>query len=372
MMDTVSTDSTRSRNTDGDQDFGARKARHLEICVDSARYQVETGTSGFDQLQLIHTSLPELSMQQIDPSADFLGQRIPMPILISSMTGGSAEGFLANKELARAAQRLGIPVGMGSIRVVFKHPEVLEHFQLKKLAPDVPVMANIGAVQVRDLDHGQLIEMLRRLEVQALVIHLNPGQEIFQPEGDRDFRGVIDAIRGLNDRSPVPLIVKETGFGIRPTDIAALFDAGVEWVNVAGAGGTNWVKVESYRLDSIERAAALEFDRWGLSTAVILAAAPQFRGRLIASGGVRSGLDVAKAVALGAGMVGMALPFIRALKDGGVDGVVLFAERVRRVLVSAMLLSGAQSLAELQHTPMMWSAAFRSTVEELRAIEEHR
>ncbi|TVQ37997.1 MAG: type 2 isopentenyl-diphosphate Delta-isomerase [Spirochaetaceae bacterium] len=367
-MDTVSTGSNSSPAA-ADQDFGARKARHLEICIDESRYRVETGATGFEQVQLVHSALPELGMQQIDPSVSFLGQRIPMPILISSMTGGSSEGFRANKDLARAAQRIGIPVGMGSIRVLFRHPEVFDHFHLKKLAPDVPVMANIGGVQVRDLDHTQLLEMLKRLEVQALVIHLNPGQELFQPEGDRDFRGVIDAIRALRERSPLPLIVKETGFGIRPSTIATLFDAGVEWVNVAGAGGTNWVKVESYRLDDIERQTAEEFDDWGLSTALILAAAPQFRGRLIASGGVRSGIDLTKAVALGAGMVGLALPFIRAVKQGGVEGVASFAERLKRVLSSAMLLCGARTIADLQRTRTLWTPAFRSTVEQLRELE---
>lgn len=369
-MDTVNTGSTTDGNLKDQQDFGARKAKHLEICVESARFEVETGSTGFDDIRLVHTALPELTLEEIDTSVEFLGQRVALPVLISSMTGGSSEGFRANKDLARAAQQLGIPVGMGSIRVLFSHPEVFDHFHLKKLAPDVPVMANIGGVQVRDIDHGQLIEMLKRLEVQALVIHLNPGQELFQPEGDRDFRGVIDAIRALREVSPLPLIVKETGFGIRPSDIQRLLDAGVEWVNVAGSGGTNWVKVESYRLDAVTRADAEDFDQWGLGTALILAAASQFRGRLIASGGVRSGLDVAKSIALGASIAGVALPFIRAVHGGGVAGVIETAERLERVLRIAMLLSRSCSIAELQQTPTIWSPAFRAMVEELRAAEQ--
>lgn len=376
-MDTVSTGSTADGTATGDapaehQDFGARKAKHLEICVESSRFDVETGSAGFEEVRLVHTALPELSLEEIDTAVEFLGQRVALPLLISSMTGGSTEGFRANKDLARAAQQLGIPVGMGSIRVLFRHPEVFEHFHLKKLAPDVPVLANIGGVQVRDLDHRQLMEMLKRLEVQALVIHLNPGQELFQPEGDRDFRGVIDAIRALRDVSPLPLIAKETGFGIRPSDIQRLLDAGVDWVNVAGSGGTNWVKVESYRLDPSARACAEEFDQWGLGTATILAAASQFRGRLIASGGVRSGMDVAKAVALGASMVGLALPFIRAVHQAGVDGVVEVGERAARVLRTAMLLSAARSVAQLQQTPTLWSPGFRAAVAELRAAENVR
>ncbi len=376
-MDIVSTGSTADGAPAGDdanerQDFGARKAKHLEICVESSRFEVETGATGFDQVRLVHTSLPELSLDEVDTSVEFLGRRVALPVLISSMTGGSSEGFRANKDLARAAQQLQVPVGMGSIRVLFSHPEVFEHFHLKKLAPDVPVMANIGGVQVRDLDHRKLIEMLKRLEVEALVIHLNPGQELFQPEGDRDFRGVIDAIRALCDLSPLPLIAKETGFGIRPSDIQRLLDAGVEWVNVAGSGGTNWVKVESYRLDPAMRTCAEEFDQWGLGTALILAAAQEFRGSLIASGGVRDGLDVAKSIALGAGMAGIALPFIRAVHRAGVDGVIEFTERLTRVLRTAMLLSGARNVAQLQQTPTMWSPAFRAAVLELRAAESAR
>ncbi len=350
--------------------MAGRKAKHLEICVRADEYEVETGSTGFDQLRFAHRSLPELNLDHVDTSTRFLDHSIPLPIFISSMTGGSAEGFRANKDLARAANQAGIPVGMGSIRILFRTDEVFEHFHLKKLAPDVPVMTNIGGVQIRDLSHDALAEMVRRLEVDALVVHLNPGQELFQPEGDRDFSGIRDAIRRFCDRRAVPVIVKETGFGIRPSEIAALLDAGVRYVNVAGSGGTNWVKVEAHRMDDAERAAAVEFDEWGLPTAVVLAAcAHRFPDRVLSSGGLRNGLDVTKSIALGACMAGMALPFIRAVTADGVDGVLALVEQIRTVLRSAMLLSGAATIADLQRTPLMQSAPFRGSVAELLRVD---
>ena len=261
----------------------------------------------------------------MDPSVRFLETRIPLPIFISCMTGGSGKGLEANHGLARAAQATGLPVGVGSFRVLFDHPELAPHFRLKSLAPDVPVLANIGAVQVRDRQAAEILEWVRRLEVQALVVHLNPGQELFQPEGDRDFRGLKAAIAKLIEKCPVPLIVKETGFGILPSTVRELLGCGAAYVDLAGAGGTNWITVESYRLPPEERASAAEFSDWGLPTAMLLAAlgaeaGRQDAGRVLASGGVRGGLDAAKAVALGAPLAGLALPFIRAVRKRGRRG----------------------------------------------------
>jgi isopentenyl-diphosphate delta-isomerase type 2 len=365
-MDTVSTD-TPSNST-----IGFRKEKHLAICTAPARFQVEGGSSGFSGLRFLHRALPELSAALIDPSCRFLEHDLRLPLFISCMTGGSEAGLQVNRELARAAQAAGLPVGLGSFRVLFERPELDGQFRLKGLAPDVPVLANLGAVQVRDRPPAEVHEWLRRLEVQALVVHLNPGQELFQPEGDRDFRGLKQAVARLCEHSPVPVIVKETGFGILPSLACELLDAGAAYVDLAGAGGTNWIRVESYRLSGAERAAAEEFADWGLPTAVLLGALQGTKpaaGRVLASGGLRSGLDAAKAVALGAQLAGMALPFIRAVCTGGAEAVIELVRRLELSFRSAMLLTGSRTLNDLRRGVLWAEPGFTSAVEALRAAD---
>jgi isopentenyl-diphosphate Delta-isomerase len=314
-------------------------------------------------VHLLHTALPELSAGDVDPSVFFLGSRIPVPFFISCMTGGSDGGFHMNRELARAAQELGIPVGLGSMRVLMRNPDLFLHFHVKPIAPDVPVLANIGAVHVRDGDNGDLLDLARRLEVQGLVVHLNPGQELFQPEGDRDFRGLKDAIARLCDRSPLPIIVKETGFGILPPLARELFDVGAAYVDIAGAGGTNWISVESWRISDGERAAAEAFADWGIPTALNLAAFGSAQDGILASGGMRTGVEAAKAAALGAQLVGFALPVVRAAADGGAQSVVAWFRRVERSFRAAMLLTGSRTLRDLRRGTFWLEPSFSASVD---------
>ena len=351
------------------ENIGVRKAKHLEICVRSDEYAVETATSLFDQLRFVHRSLPELNADAIDTTTAFLGHTVSLPVFISSMTGGSAEGFRVNKALARVAQEARIPVGMGSIRILFTNPDVFPHFHLKALAPDVPVFANLGGVQIRDLGHEEIREMVSRLEVDALVIHLNPGQELFQPEGDRDFQAILPAIARYCESSPIPVVVKETGFGIRPGEAKLLLEAGVSYVNVAGAGGTNWVQVEAFRLDRNEQRMAAEFASWGTPTAILVAASSHFAPRILASGGLRGGMDVAKSIALGASLGGLALPFARAVYHEGEAGVHALLDSIRRVLVTTMALTGAPNVDALKAVPLWRSPLFAAELEAFRHAE---
>jgi len=350
--------------------LGERKTQHLEICLDETRYQVETGRSGLEHLSFLHQALPELSDDELDTSIEFLGTRIRLPLFISSMTGGSEAGYRANKELVRAAQAARIPVGMGSIRILFRKPEVFDHFAFKTIAPDVPIFANLGGVQTREMKHHEVFEMIKKLEVDGIAIHLNPGQELFQSDGDRDFRGVFDGIRRFAERCPVPVIVKETGFGIEPRVARALINAGVSYIDLAGSGGTNWVQVEAYRATPAERAAAEEFQDWGYGTGVLLGALekqPETEGRILASGGLRTGLDMAKSLALGAHAAGYALPFIRAVHEGGAEQAVALVERYEKVLRTAMLLTGSRTVADLRNGRLMRSPAFGEAVQTLRS-----
>jgi len=295
---------------------------------------------------------------------------VAAPIFISCMTGGSERGFSANRELAKAAREKGYAVGMGSIRILFDHPELFDHFHLKALAPDVPVLANIGGVQIRDEEHGKLFELVKKLEVDSLVVHLNPGQELFQPEGDRDFRGIKDSIARLCEGSPVPLIVKETGFGIRPGLVSELLARGVRYVDLAGAGGTNWVTVEAYRLPEQERQEPEEFADWGIPTALILACLGRYQGQILASGGVRSGLDVAKSIALGAHAAGLALPLIREVLSGGAEAVVRYLDRLENTLRSVLVLTGSRTAAELRAGKFWLDPAFAASVAAFQTAEQ--
>lgn len=343
--------------------ISVRKAKHLEICLDPSQYKVEgiipesaasdpgkspaTG-AGFEAFHFAHRSLPELDASKIDTSIRFLGKTLALPVFVSCMTGGSEGGFRVNRELAKAAGILGIPVGTGSVRVLLDHPELDSHFALKALAPEVPLLANIGAVQVRDLDPARLDDIMERLEADALVIHLNPGQELFQPDGDRDFRGVRDGIARFLSRAPYPVIIKETGFGLAPEESSFFLEAGAAYVDLAGAGGTNWISVEAYRGDEASLALAREFGDWGYPTARLLASSPVSSGRIMASGGIRTGMDVAKALALGAVNCGLALPLARAAHSGGAGAVVAYLRHIETVLRTVMVLTGSQTVADLR------------------------
>ena len=354
----------------GEAEISIRKEHHLDICTDDERYpDPAAGGTSLDQVRLVHRALPELDYTAIDTGQRFLRARLRLPLLISCMTGGSGRGRSANRSLAEAAQRAGVAVGVGSIRPLLRDPDTFADFHVKPHAPDVPVLANLGAVQLRELGAAALRPVLQRLEVQALAIHLNAGQELFQPGGDRDFRGLLETIAGAVAGCGVPVLVKETGFGIGPREVRLLLGYGVRYVDVAGSGGTNWIAVEGERLAAPQRRSARAFDDWGLPTGVLLAAlGGADAGRVIASGGLRHGVHLAKALALGAALGAMALPFIRAVMAGGVDGVLDLIARIEHELRTAMTLCGAATLAALRHAPVMQSAAFRHQVAELRRV----
>lgn len=342
--------STASSAEQPGADIRARKARHLEVCVRPGDRNVETGGAGFERFRLPHRALPELAWSDIDPRVSFLDRTIALPLFISCMTGGSEDGRRANRELALAAQQAGIPVGLGSHRVLLRHPEVFDHFYLRPLAPDVPILSNIGATLIRDVPHQDLFEINRRLEVDAQVIHLNPAQELFQDEGDRNFRGLKEALARFMEASPIPVIVKETGCGIGPEEVIELVGLGARYVDIAGHGGTSWILVEAARGTRQEWEAAQEFVRWGWPTAQVLAhlrGDPRLKDRLLASGGVRTAHDVAVALALGASAAGMALPFIRAAVEGGAEAVLELIDTLALNLRRILLLTGCRSPLDL-------------------------
>ncbi|TVR72942.1 MAG: type 2 isopentenyl-diphosphate Delta-isomerase [Spirochaetaceae bacterium] len=347
--------------------IAGRKAQHLEICLDTHRDHVETARTRLDEANLVHRALPEVDAEAVDTSFSFLGHTCRMPLFISSMTGGSSEGYRTNKDLAAVAAELGIPVGMGSIRILLRKPEVMDDFRLKDFAPSVPVFANIGGVQLPRVAHEEIYRLIDTLRVDGIAVHLNPGQELFQPGGDRDFRGILEALRAFTARCPVPVIVKETGFGINPEEVETLLEAGAAWVDIAGAGGTNWVRVEAYRLeDHVPAEAAAEFDYWGTPTALLLAALGRDRQGILASGGIRTGMDVVRCLALGAEAAGIALPFVRALRSGGIEEALRYGRTLELVIRTATALAGCTATKQLRRAPLRLSTALREDARELR------
>ncbi|MES1026347.1 type 2 isopentenyl-diphosphate Delta-isomerase [Gloeocapsa sp. BRSZ] len=295
-----------------------RKAEHLRICLDEDVQFAQT-TNGLERYRFIHCCLPEINRDEINLRTQFLGKSLSYPLLISSMTGGTEFAGTINRRLAEVAQHYNMAMGVGSQRVALEKPQVAATFAVRSLAPDILLFANLGAVQ---LNYKYGLDECRRvvdlLQADALILHLNPLQECIQARGDTNFRGLLDKIEKLCSKISVPVIAKEVGNGISAAMATRLIDAGISAIDVAGAGGTSWAKVESERAEnSLQRRLGMTFADWGLPTAECITSirevAPEIP--LIASGGLRHGLDVAKAIALGADIAGLALPFLQAAAE---------------------------------------------------------
>ena len=327
-----------------------RKVDHLDLC---AREDVEQRltTTLLEEVRLLHDSLPELAVDEVDTGVELFGRRLAAPLCISGMTGGAEEARAVNRELAAVAQRRGLAFGVGSQRAMLIDPTLADTYAVREVAPDVLLLANIGVVQAAATPVKALRGLVEAIGADALCVHLNPAQEMIQAGGDRDFRGGVDAFRRLVEELGVPVIAKETGCGIAPRAARALVGAGVEWVDVSGAGGTTWVGVEALRAQPGRREIGEDFWEWGVPTAASLWAAKAAGLRTIASGGLRSSLDVARAIALGAELCSMALPWLRALREGGPEGAEAFAERLHEGLRVAMVLTGSRDLDALRAAP---------------------
>ena len=292
-----------------------RKAEHIRICLESD-VQFPAQASGFDRYQFVHSCLPELDYQEIDLTTKLLGKQLGAPILISSMTGGTAQAKEINYRLAEVAQEYKLAMGVGSQRVAIEQPQVADTFQVRRIAPDILLFANLGAVQLNyRYDIEQCLRAVELLEADALILHLNPLQECIQPQGDTNFKGLLDRIATICDRLPVPVIIKEVGNGISAQMAQQLITAGASGIDVAGAGGTSWAKVESERAKTpLQRRLGQTFADWGIPTTECITTIRQIAPTLplIASGGLKNGLDIAKAIALGADVGGLALPFLQA------------------------------------------------------------
>ncbi len=327
-----------------------RKAEHLRICLDEG-VQCQGITTGFEQYQFTHCCLPELNLNDIQLQTSFLGKALRAPLLISSMTGGTELAQTINTRLARVAQQYQIAMGVGSQRIALEQPQVAQTFTVRSYAPDILLFANLGAVQ---LNYGYGLDECQRvvdlLQADALMLHLNPLQEAVQSGGDTNFRGLVPKIGALCKALPVPVVIKEVGNGISSTLATQLINAGVAAIDVAGAGGTSWAKVESERAQDIrQRRLGRTFSDWGIPTAECITAIRAVNETipLIASGGLRNGLDAAKAIALGADIVGMAYPFLKAAHDSE-DALRILVEILMDELKTVLFCTGSATLEVLK------------------------
>jgi isopentenyl-diphosphate delta-isomerase len=342
-----------------------RKHSHVEICL-HREVRFDGAATGLGEYAFEHNAAPEINAAEIDLSTDFLGRRIGLPLMISSMTGGYGDALTLNRTLATAAEKYSIPLGVGSMRQALEGSSHRDSFAVvRQAAPSAPVYANIGAPEVAaGLSRDQLSTMIDLIGADALIVHLNPAQELFQPEGNTAFRGFLDKLQTITATIPVPVIAKEVGSGISARVARKLADAGVRAVDIAGAGGISWQKVEECRyLDQFPEEARFspsaldELLNWGIPTADCITAVRKLKlehpeyGSLgvIASGGIRNGIDIAKSIALGADLAASAQHLLKALHAGTLERTI---ETWMNDLRAAMFLTGSASIEELKQAPI--------------------
>jgi isopentenyl-diphosphate Delta-isomerase len=326
-----------------------RKAEHILLALDQ---RMQLGRSFFDDYRFEHAALPEIDADEIDAGVEFLGRRLSAPLLISCMTGGTEMAGRINRNLAAGAEATGVALGVGSQRKALEDPAKADTFRVREAAPTVPLLANLGAVQ---LNYGMGVRECRQavdmIGADALVLHLNPLQEAIQPEGQCNFAGLLPKIGQVVREVGVPVVVKEVGCGISEATARALAAQGVRIVDTAGVGGTSWARIEAQRAGDLEIGEV--FAGWGLPTPESIRQVRRVEGlTVIASGGLRNGLDAAKAIALGADLVGMAYPFLAP----AIESPERVAEKVRRIvreLRICMFCLGLRTIAELQRTKLL-------------------
>jgi isopentenyl-diphosphate delta-isomerase len=348
-----------------------RKADHLSLCADG-----DVGFRGkttlFEEVELVHCALPELAWDAVDPRTVILGKSLAAPLLIAAMTGGTEEAGRVNRTLAELAEAHGIGFGLGSQRAMHVRPDTAATFRVRDVAPTTLVLGNVGIVQATHMSNDELAALVGSVGADALCIHLNPAMELVQPGGDRDFGRGLETLARAQQALSVPVVVKETGCGIGRPLGERLAAMGIRDLDVSGAGGTSWVAVETHRAgaegaDTAQRLGELFWD-WGIPTAACVASlAPLGLRTVFATGGIFNGLDVARALALGATGAGIARGALQALRKGGRSGADSFLKAVVTELRASMLLTGSRTPADLRRARRVLGPRLQSYVAALMA-----
>ncbi len=350
-------------------DLEKRKSQHLDL-VQRDEVEPAGGDALFSCVRLVHRALPELALDEVDLSVELCGKQLKAPIMVVGMTGGTERAGQINKDLAALAQEIGVAFGVGSMRILLDQPDLLPTFAARLSRPPL-LCANLGAQQLAQRGTQAALRLIEMLGADAICIHLNPAQELVQEGGDRDFRGCLDAIAALVEQAGAgKVIVKETGCGLSPAVVVQLEEAGVRAVDVSGAGGTSWPRIEQLRAKTAQSRELGELlSGWGIPTAACVAAARLAAPRLqiIASGGVRSGLDAARAIALGADVAGFALPLVRAHQQGGVEAARETLRNAIHAMRAAYLLCGARNSVSMRASRPVVLEPLKSWIEGLGA-----
>jgi len=334
--------------------ISSRKSDHIRINLEEDVHS--SLTNGLEHFHFVHQALPEQNLDEIDLSLDLFSKRIKAPILISSMTGGTDEAGKINITLATAAQECGVAIGLGSQRAAIDHPKIAYTYQVRKYAPDVLLFANLGAIQLNyNYSVDECLRAVDMIQADALILHLNALQEALQPEGNTCFKGLLGQVEKVCRALNVPVIAKEVGWGISGKTARMLADAGIRAIDVAGAGGTSWSQVEMHRAktDSQARLAA-NFIDWGIPTAdsIIQVRKEVPEITIIASGGLRNGIEIAKCLVLGAKLGGMASPFLKAASHSE-EMTVQVIQEVKREIQVCMFATGSGNLEQLERTQLI-------------------
>lgn len=331
-----------------------RKADHIRINLEE---DVRSGNrTGLERLFFQNEALPDFNLNRVDLSIELFGKKLAAPILISSMTGGTDRAIILNQRLAEAAQTKKIALGVGSQRAALEDSDQAESFEVRKTAPNALIFANLGAIQLNygyGIDH--CIRAVEMVEADALFLHLNALQEALQPEGDTNFLGLLPKIEQVCKTLPVPIIVKEVGWGISGETARRLAEAGVRGVDVAGAGGTSWSQVEMHRMNDPQFArVAAAFRDWGIPTVDAIRQVREKAPNLVlfASGGIRNGVDIAKCIALGASLAGLTGPFLKAAVQSSED-VLNVVDELTDALRICMFAAGAPDISKLKTIPLV-------------------
>ena len=351
-------------------DSGGRKMDHLRLCTapdpGPVSYPPDRSTL-LECVELLPAGFPVVPVGRIDTATEFLGRQVSAPVLVSAMTGGPARAGEINGALARVCQALRIPLALGSGRPVLDRPDRARTFDVRDDAPDIPIVANIGIAQAATVPPDRIASMVKMMRADALYVHVNFAMEALQPEGDVVPAEVEETIQKLVAGAGCPILVKEVGCGFSPGQVEVLKRTGARWIDVAGAGGTSFIAIEGQRGGDRGARLAGTFGRWGWPTAACVGWASRLGvANLIASGGLRNGYDVARAIALGASMAGMALPVVRALEAGGEDGARSFLETVIHELRLAAHLAGVRSAAGLRSVPRILREPLASWLDRAR------